>query len=64
MDDTIKTALQILRAHPESTDAELVQHIAAELGDADLADRLLEFVPTAFGYVALDGLGIWFPGTF
>ena len=64
MKSEIVKATEIFRAHPGASEAELVTHICAAIGDHDLAERLIEFVPLAFGRVLLTRMGVQLPDQF
>ena len=64
MKSEIATATQVFLAHPNATEAELITHICAAVGDHDMAERLIEFVPLAFGRVILDHMGVKSPDSF
>lgn len=60
----IAKAVEVMRQFPEASHRETVEHLATILGDAELAERLVEFVPIAFSRVALANSGINFQETF
>jgi hypothetical protein len=57
-------AVQIFLKHPSATESELVGKISAGVGSSDLAERLVEFVPLAFGRIILVRAGVQLPGRF
>jgi hypothetical protein len=62
--ESIVKAVEVFRRHPDASYEETVEYLRAAVGDADLAERLMEFVPIAFGRVALANSGVKFPDTF
>ena len=52
----IETAVRIMQNRPSAAEEELTENIAAEVGDRELVERLVEFVPTAFARVLLSRL--------
>lgn len=64
MKESIVKAVEVLRRFPDASWEESVEQLTAAVGDADLAERLMEFVPHAFGRVALADSGVKFPDTY
>ena|ERR1700719_693981 len=62
--DRIAQATQLFLAHRFASEEELVQQIMRAGSDADLADRLMEFLPLAFGRVLLTRVGMKLPDRF
>ena len=64
MKDSIIKALEIFRRFPDASHRETVEHLTPLVGDSDLAQRLVEFVPIAFARIALADSGIKFQNSF
>ncbi len=62
--DEIAQAVKLFLADPSASEPELVARLSAALGDDNLAGRLVEFVPLAFGRVILTRLGVQLPDHF
>jgi hypothetical protein len=60
----ITTAVQLFLTEHDASEAELVEKIYAAIGDRDIAERLIEFVPLAFGRVILGKMGVVLPDYF
>jgi hypothetical protein len=64
LESQIAEAVHVMLAQPDSSESDLALRLAAALGEQDLADRMLEFLPLAFGRVVLVRLGVKLPDTF
>ncbi|MDZ4684453.1 MAG: hypothetical protein SH850_05140 [Planctomycetaceae bacterium] len=64
MDDVISKAVEIFCQDADKSPQELVDHIAAAVGDRELAERLYEFVPIAFTRAVFESAGIVFQDSF
>lgn len=60
----IAAAVDIFLQNRSATEAELVEKIRNVVGHEDLAERLVEFVPLAFGRVLLTKWGVKLPNEF
>ncbi len=57
-------AVRIFLANRSAGEDELVEMIVGQIGDRELAERLVEFLPLAFGRVILQRAGVRLPGVF
>lgn len=64
LESQIAEAAQVMVAQPDASESDLALRLVAALGDRDLADRMLEFLPLAFGRVVLARLGVTVPDSF
>lgn len=64
MKKSIVLALEVFRRYPGATHEEMVEHLKSAVGDDDLAERLMEFVPIAYARIALANTGVRFQDTF
>ena len=64
MNTEIATAVEMFLGNRAATESELVEKIDGTIHDRDLAERLIEFLPLAFGRVLLTKWGVTLPGYF
>ena len=64
MNRDINAAVAVFLRDREAADSELVEKFEAVVKDRDLAERLVEFVPLAFGRVVLQRIGVTLPENF
>lgn len=64
MNEAIHKALAVFRQFPDASHEDTVAQLTVAVADADLAERLMEFVPIAFARIALASSGVSFQDTF